>query len=38
RDIMLGDVDVVVSDGFSGNIALKSMEGCGKLVLGVLNK
>ncbi|MDE7181666.1 MAG: phosphate acyltransferase PlsX [Clostridia bacterium] len=38
RDIMLGDVDVVVSDGFSGNVALKSMEGCGKLVLGVLKK
>ena len=38
RDIMLGDCDVVVSDGFSGNIALKSMEGCGKLVLGVLKK
>lgn len=38
RDIMLGDCDVVVSDGFSGNIALKSMEGCGKLVLGVMKK
>ncbi len=38
RDIMLGDFDVVVADGFSGNIALKSMEGCGKLVLGVLKK
>ena len=38
RDIMLSDCDVVVSDGFSGNIALKSMEGCGKLVLGVMKK
>ena len=38
RDIMLGDCDVAVSDGFSGNIALKSMEGCGKLVLGVMKK
>ncbi len=38
RDIMLGDCDVVVSDGFSGNVALKSMEGCGKLVLGVMKK
>lgn len=38
RDIMLGECDVVVSDGFSGNIALKSMEGCGKLVLGVMKK
>lgn len=38
RDIMIGDCDVAVSDGFSGNIALKSMEGCGKLVLGVMKK
>ncbi len=38
RDIMMGDVDVVVSDGFSGNIALKSMEGCGKLVTTTMNK
>lgn len=38
RDIMLSDCDVIVSDGFSGNVALKSMEGCGKLVLGVLKK
>ena len=27
RDIMSGDCDVVVADGFSGNVALKSMEG-----------
>ncbi len=32
RDIMYGDVDVVVSDGFSGNVALKAIEGCGKTV------
>lgn len=38
RDIMLGECDVVVADGFSGNIALKSVEGCGKLVLGVMKK
>lgn len=38
RDIMMGDCDVVVSDGFSGNIALKSMEGCGKLVISVMKK
>mgnify|MGYP001099418961 FL=1 len=38
RDIVLGDVDVVVADGVSGNIALKSMEGCGKFVLNVLKK
>ena len=33
RDINLGDCDVVVSDGFSGNIALKSIEGCAKMIL-----
>lgn len=38
RDIMLGECDVAVADGFSGNVALKSMEGCGKLVLGVMRK
>ena len=27
RDILSGDYDVVVSDGFMGNIALKSLEG-----------
>ncbi len=38
RDIMLGDIDVAVTDGFSGNIALKSIEGCGKMILGVMKK
>lgn len=38
RDIMLSECDVAVADGFSGNVALKSMEGCGKLVLGVMKK
>lgn len=38
RDIMISECDVAVADGFSGNIALKSMEGCGKLVLGVMKK
>ena len=35
RDIMFGEgdyVDVAVADGFSGNIALKAVEGCGKTV------
>lgn len=31
-DVFLGDVDVVVCDGFSGNIALKSSEGVAKLI------
>ncbi len=29
RDVCMGDVDVVVSDGFSGNIVLKTLEGVG---------
>ena len=27
RDLMTGEVDVVVTDGFTGNVALKSLEG-----------
>ena len=38
RDITLGECDVVVSDGFSGNIALKSIEGSAKLILGIMKK
>ena len=38
RDIMFGDVDVAVADGFSGNIALKSVEGCGKTVSAILKR
>jgi glycerol-3-phosphate acyltransferase PlsX len=36
RDINLGKADVVVTDGFSGNIALKTMEGCARFVLAGL--
>jgi phosphate acyltransferase len=37
RDIMTDDVDVVVTDGFTGNVALKTLEGGMKaLVSGVL--
>ncbi len=38
RDLMYGDVDIAVADGFSGNIALKSVEGCGKTVSAVLKR
>lgn len=38
RDIMYGDIDIAVADGFSGNIALKAVEGCGKTVAEVLNR
>ncbi len=31
-DITMGDADVVVSDGFVGNISLKSIEGCAKMI------
>ncbi len=33
-----GDVDVVVSDGFSGNIALKATEGTSRLVVELLTR
>jgi glycerol-3-phosphate acyltransferase PlsX len=35
-DISEGSVDVVVTDGFTGNIALKTAEGTAKLVAGFL--
>lgn len=38
RDLMFGDIDVMVSDGFTGNIAMKAVEGCGKLVSTTLKK
>jgi glycerol-3-phosphate acyltransferase PlsX len=38
RDINYGNVDVVVADGFSGNVALKSIEGCAKMILVTLKK
>jgi len=37
RDLMYGDIDVMVCDGFTGNIAMKSVEGCGKLVSSIMN-
>ena len=33
REILSGDADVIVSDGFSGNIAIKSIEGAVKTML-----
>ena len=38
RDLMYGDVDVIVSDGFSGNIATKAVEGCGKAVSTIMKR
>ncbi len=36
RDILKGNIDVVVADGFSGNIALKSIEGTAEFVMNFL--
>ena len=33
RDIMVGDVDIAVADGFTGNICLKAYEGVSKFIL-----
>lgn len=38
RDIMFGDVDVMVADGFTGNIAMKSAEGCGKAISTIMKR
>ena len=38
RDINLGNYDVVVADGFSGNIALKGIEGSAKMILVEMKK
>lgn len=32
RDMLSHDVDVVVTDGFTGNVVLKTLEGCGAAV------
>ena len=37
-DIFLGEVDVVVCDGFVGNVALKTSEGVAKLVANMLRE
>jgi phosphate acyltransferase len=36
NDIFTGEVDVVVTDGFTGNIALKTMEGVAAMLVGAL--
>lgn len=37
-DIYLSDVDVVVCDGFVGNVSLKTSEGVAKMITGYLKK
>ncbi len=38
RDVFTGDVDVIVCDGFTGNVVLKAAEGLGELVISVLRE
>jgi glycerol-3-phosphate acyltransferase PlsX len=36
RDVMTPDVDVVVTDGFTGNVVLKSLEGALRSLIGAI--
>ena len=36
RDIFTGDVDVIVADGFTGNVILKTSEGLAEAIMGLL--
>ncbi|MFM8518479.1 MAG: phosphate acyltransferase PlsX [Nevskiaceae bacterium] len=38
QDVFTGEVDVVVTDGFTGNVALKTMEGVAGLISGRLRR
>lgn len=38
RDILKGDCDVIVTDGFSGNIALKTCEGAASLLMKMVKE
>lgn len=38
RDVLKGNVDVVVCDGFAGNVCLKTIEGTVELLLGTIKK
>ncbi len=38
RDMLTGDFDVVVTDGFAGNIALKTAEGTANLLLKLIKR
>lgn len=38
RDVPSGEFDVVVADGFVGNVILKTIEGTSKLILGMLKE
>lgn len=36
RDVLNGDADIIVSDGFTGNVLLKGMEGIAKMMSGMI--
>jgi glycerol-3-phosphate acyltransferase PlsX len=38
RDIFKGEVDVVVTDGFTGNVVLKSVEGAAEAILSMVRE
>ncbi len=38
RDILTGNYDVIVTDGFSGNVAIKSTEGAANAIIAILKK
>jgi glycerol-3-phosphate acyltransferase PlsX len=38
NDIFTGAVDVVVTDGFTGNVSLKTMEGLARLISGIMRE
>ena len=38
RDMFIGDVDVIVADGFAGNMSMKAAEGMGKTIFAMLKK
>lgn len=38
RDVLTGVVDVIVTDGFAGNVAIKSCEGMGKAMFALIKE
>ena len=38
RDLLCGEVDVIVTDGFTGNVAVKTVEGTAKFIVSVLKE
>lgn len=38
RDLLTGEFDIIVADGFTGNVALKTVEGTVKVLMGEVKK